>query len=581
MRELRRLWIVVPAVVLVVLGVVWYATRGASEEVRYMQRGAGVGQALVDQSPFDLAKTLATLAVSPEERGYATEAERLADHEVDQSFAMALREAATAKRVSTPEVQALEAKVAGLKATVAEDKALVAGLTAAATASGQAGAEGDSVDVAKAQLGLDTDELTDATANLARTSGDRRGEIQQELGAREAAMKKFDSGGGGETVAVTVAGRHPTLWGRISAWFGQRSRVKLLAQAEAKALGDAKEMRGEHARMEAAAGVEAGGAVGSERVRMLESKGTEHAVMSILDDRVQTEEDLARVYREWGAQVWVQHRIVGHLVVESMGWVTLIVLLAAIAAAVGKMGLRRVSKDKRKTRTLETILTLGVEVVAVLAILLVMFGPPAHTPTILGLATAGLTVVFQDFILAFFGWFVLMGKNGIRVGDWVEIDGVGGEVSEIGLFKTVLLETGNWTSQGHPTGRRVAFTNSYAIRGRFFNFSSHAQWMWDEIKVSLPGNVNAAAVVEQMRTSILAETAGDTEKAEAELRSVSGFNGLGQFGATPTVDLVPAAGGVDVIVRFVTRANERFEKRNQLFGTVVGILQAGVLKGGG
>ena len=79
---------------------------------------------------------------------------------------------------------------------------------------------------------------------------------------------------------------------------------------------------------------------------------------------------------------------------------------------------------------------------------------PSQMPTILGLAAAGLTVVFQDFILAFFGWFVLMGKNGIRVGDWVEINGVGGEVVEMGLaFRTSLLETGKLDeAMGIPQG---------------------------------------------------------------------------------------------------------------------------------
>ena len=63
----------------------------------------------------------------------------------------------------------------------------------------------------------------------------------------------------------------------------------------------------------------------------------------------------------------------------------------------------------------------------------------------------------------------------------VEIDGVGGEVVELGLFRTWLLETGNWTAHGHPTGRRVSFLNGYAIRGKYFNFSTVGQWMWDEI----------------------------------------------------------------------------------------------------
>jgi len=58
---------------------------------------------------------------------------------------------------------------------------------------------------------------------------------------------------------------------------------------------------------------------------------------------------------------------------------------------------------------------------------------------IAALATAGLIVVLKDFIVAFFGW---MSHNGIRLGDWVDITGVGGEVIEIGVLRTVLLENG-------------------------------------------------------------------------------------------------------------------------------------------
>jgi small-conductance mechanosensitive channel len=38
-----------------------------------------------------------------------------------------------------------------------------------------------------------------------------------------------------------------------------------------------------------------------------------------------------------------------------------------------------------------------------------------------------------------------MGRNGIRIGDLVEINGVTGEVVQLGMFYTVLLETGGWT----------------------------------------------------------------------------------------------------------------------------------------
>jgi small-conductance mechanosensitive channel len=56
----------------------------------------------------------------------------------------------------------------------------------------------------------------------------------------------------------------------------------------------------------------------------------------------------------------------------------------------------------------------------------------------------------EKFHRKFFGWFVLMGKNGIRIGDWVEINGVTGEVIEFGMFHAVLLETGNGNMRRTP-----------------------------------------------------------------------------------------------------------------------------------
>src|ERR1700745_1507153 len=123
------------------------------------------------------------------------------------------------------------------------------------------------------------------------------------------------------------------------------------------------------------------------------------------------------------------------------------------------------SVERTRLHTLRGVIRFAVQGLGALLILFAMFGVPNQMPTILGLAGAGLTVALKDFIVGFVGWFVLMGRNGVRVGDWVEINGVVGEVVEIGLLRTVLMETGNWTDTGHPTGAKVAFANSFAIEG--------------------------------------------------------------------------------------------------------------------
>ena len=213
--------------------------------------------------------------------------------------------------------------------------------------------------------------------------------------------------------------------------------------------------------------------------------------------------------------------------------------------------------------------------VGVLLALLVLIGPPGQLATYVGFAGAGLTVALKDFIVGFIGWFVLMGKNGIRLGDWVEINEVSGEVVELGPFHTVLLETGNWAESGHPTGRRVTFSNSFAIEGHYFNFSTSGQWLWDELQIHLPSRDDPYPIVEAISRVVTKETQENSRLAEQEWRRVAQSKELKGFSAAPDVSVRPVGGGVDLVIRYMTRANERHQLRSRLYHAVVELLGRG------
>ena len=588
MKDLRRLLIAVPVAVLVACLVGIYLTRGAMAHLSFLKskrgQGAGAASGLVDQRPWQTVQALAPLAVSAEEKTFARQAQRLADHEVDQAFAMALRQESTETRPLTGEAKELQQKITYLRGIVKEDQAKVDSLTAAAKGVNSPGT--DDLDIAKAQLQLDGDELADVTDDLARVSGDNRAQIQQELTVREAAMKKFDAEmDGGAQTAVVSAKKYGTLWGRVVAWFDQRTRMGLLEQAKAQADADGAALTAQHVETEKkliAAGQTSGAnsdrpddpSWAKGRVARLAQLHVLTQIHGIVDDRIQTQKQLSTVYGRWLDQVKLQHTIVLHLILQSVGLIAFVVLWGVLVWMGVQAMLNRMKMDRRSLRTMETIASLGIQLVTLLVVLLVVFGAPNQMPTILGLATAGLTLVFQDYILAFFGWFVLMGKNGIRVGDWVEINGVGGEVAEIGLFRTSLLETGNWTDKGHPTGRRVRFTNKYAITGQYFNFSTSGQWMWDEIRVSIPQGEDSYKTIEAIHEAVVKETEADTKQAEAEWQRAT-KQGLSHFSAEPSIDLRPAASGIDIVVRYVTRAGERLNIRNRLYQVVIDLMHKG------
>ena len=585
---MNRARLVIVLMLLILLAVTLagtFLTRGVMTYLPFLQArtgnwtGAYVPHGVVDQRPWQTAATLAALAQSAEENELAREAERLADHEVDQAFSQSLRQASLSKPNLSGKALALQQRVDELEETIKNDQARIASLSAGAgTRTAGAVSDGSDLEIAKTQLGLDQNELSDSIEDLARESGDQRVKLQQELAARQAAMKQYwDSASkdDGQT-AVASAGQYKTLAQQLSTWRSLRNRKQLIAQSEQLARADVAALTGDQASLKtevAALGAKAVGESSSQRIDRLRQISAQQNIQSILNDRLGAQQQLVALYGRWGEQVEIQRRIVVHLILRSLALIAAICMLVILAGWALQLALERMIRDPRQKQTLKTVLNLGTQLVGLSLILLTIFGVPQQMPTILGLATAGLTVVFQDFILAFCGWFVLMGPNGVRVRDWIEIDGVGGEVVQLGLFRTWLLETGNWTANGHPTGRRVSFLNGYAIRGKYFNFSTVGQWMWDEIKVSVPPGTGIHPLLNGIYEATVKATEGDAKLAEAEWKRVTHEEGSPQFSAMPSVNLRPAGAGVDIVIRYITRAGVRVETRNHLFAMIVELMQ--------
>ena len=296
--------------------------------------------------------------------------------------------------------------------------------------------------------------------------------------------------------------------------------------------------------------------------------------LTLRDQRISARQKLADIYGQWRAVVASQARTVLHACLAGAAIVLAVLLLLLFADRWLERLLARAPVDRRQLATLRSVIGVTLQLIGVVVILLALVGLPGQLGTMLGIIGAGLTVALKDFIVAFIGWFVLMGRNGIRIGDWVEINGVSGEVVELNMFHTVLLETGNWTDAGHPTGRRVTFTNSFAISGHYFNFSTTGQWLWDELSVLVPYGRDPHAIASAIEKEVSAATAKDASQAEQEWRRASRGQRAVGFTTQPGIAVRPAAGGVEIAVRYVTRASERLALRSRLYQSAVQLLAA-------
>jgi len=569
------------------------AQETAAPKASGLRRKAPRRERLVDQTPLLTARSLLPLAQTGEEQQYARQAERLANHEVDLAFTDALRRAALAPALATPELKALADAKAKAERQVEADRQVVQRLTQQLLGAGLAakGALQDQLEVAKAQLELDGDELDAAAEDLAKAGGDSQARIRRLKEAHEAADR--ESSRLQDATPAAPAFHIGSLAGRIGEGLALRAKGTRLetarqeALAKAQALTQRQEVLSQASKKdqedrEAAkywasnlvreSGQGPGRDQAQQAVTYLKQYSDDQRRLADMGRRIQDQKALAEVYSAWKSVVDGYGLTSLHHALSRLLWILGLALAAFLMGTLVDHLFHRASGEKKSAGTLRVVVKLVLQVSCGLAILFIVFGLPAQTTTVLGLAGAGLTVAMKDFIVAFFGWFILMGRNGIRVGDWVEIRGVGGEVVEIGLLRTVVMETGSWADAGHPTGRRVAFVNNFAIEGHFFNFSTSGKWMWDELNVLIPTGRDPYPIIDGIQKLVERETEVNARIAEQEWQGATARYHVKSFSTAPGLNTVSSNNGIEIRARYITRAFERHETRLRLNQAVVELM---------
>jgi hypothetical protein len=119
----------------------------------------------------------------------------------------------------------------------------------------------------------------------------------------------------------------------------------------------------------------------------------------------------------------------------------------------------------------------------------------------------------------------------------------------------------------------VAFSNSFAIEGHYFNFSTSGQWLWDELRLTLSSAGDPYDTAQKIREIVDRETRADAAEAAKDWQRVTHRYGAREFSAAPAVNLRPAANGLEVVVRYITRAPQRNAVKSRLFQAIVDLLR--------
>jgi small-conductance mechanosensitive channel len=101
----------------------------------------------------------------------------------------------------------------------------------------------------------------------------------------------------------------------------------------------------------------------------------------------------------------------------------------------------------------------------------------------LGVAGAGIAFALQEVIASVAGWFAITFARFYKTGDRVQLGGIKGDVVDIGILRTTLMEIGDWVQGDLYNGRVARVANSFVFKEPVFNYSGDFPFLWDEIVI--------------------------------------------------------------------------------------------------
>jgi small-conductance mechanosensitive channel len=181
-----------------------------------------------------------------------------------------------------------------------------------------------------------------------------------------------------------------------------------------------------------------------------------------------------------------------------------------------------------------------------------------------GILGAGIAIALQDVFRNFAGSFFIFGSGLYSVGDRIEIDGKTGDVIDVGLWNTTLMEIRGWVDGDQPTGRITLVPNGAVISTPVFNYTKDFTFIWDEITVPLTYQSDWKEAITKFSAILKEQNDQMAATAENAIELVGTKYYIVKKVVEPAIYLTTTSNWVQVSLRYVVDVRERRQVQNDL-----------------
>jgi small-conductance mechanosensitive channel len=186
-----------------------------------------------------------------------------------------------------------------------------------------------------------------------------------------------------------------------------------------------------------------------------------------------------------------------------------------------------------------------------------------------GVVSAAVAFALKESILSIAGWLAITFGNFFAVGDRVLLGGVRGDVIDVGLTLTTLMEIGGWVHGDQYNGRIVRVSNNFVFKEPVYNYSADFPFLWDEIIIPIKYGSDVE-LARQIVKSSADEILENYEKtAQREWMTMVRKYAIENARVENMVTLTADEGFITFVLRYVTDFKMRRSTKDKLFSAIL------------
>jgi small-conductance mechanosensitive channel len=242
-----------------------------------------------------------------------------------------------------------------------------------------------------------------------------------------------------------------------------------------------------------------------------------------------------------------------------IGALGLVLVVVLIVSDIWRKATFRYIQDPRRRYQFLLLRRIVVWLIIAVVIAVAFASELGSLATFAGLLTAGVAVALQNVILSIAGYFFLIGKYGVRVGDRVQVAGVTGDVVDIGLVRLHIMEVGGTGAWARPTGRVVVFSNAVVFQANagLFKQIPGTKFVWHEITLTLAPDSDYREVERRMMDAVNKVFSEYRERMESQRKTMErALSPVSVNALTPASRVRLTQSGLEVVIRYPVELDE-------------------------